>query len=96
MPPRWRPRLRASGELAALAVWAPALSQREVSYVARATVDAAGPLPDIRFPQPSFHARRVLTAVADRLALRYAERAAKILREEVELEGYSEREAASR
>jgi hypothetical protein len=88
------PAFERAASFAALAVWAPALSQREVSYVARATVDAAGPLPDIRFPQPSFHARRVLAAVADRLALRYAKRAAKILREEVELEGYSEREAA--
>jgi hypothetical protein len=88
------PAFERAASFAALAAWAPTLSQREVSQVAKVTLDAARPLPDIRFPQPSFHARRVLAAVADRLALRYASRAARILREEVELRGYCEREAA--
>jgi hypothetical protein len=88
------PAFERAASFAALAVWAPALSQRDVGQIAQVTVDAAQPLPDIRFPQPSFHARRVLAVVADRLALRYAKRAARILREEVELHGYCEREAA--
>lgn len=88
------PAFERAASFAALAVWAPALSQREVGQIAKAALDAAGPLPDIRFPQPSFHARKVVAAVADRLALRYAKRAARILREEVELDGYCEREAA--
>ena len=93
-PPRWQRRLERAASSSAAQSGLPALSRREVGYVARATVDAAGPLPDIRFPQRA-SARRVLAAVADRLRCARRTRGEDV-REEVELEGYSEREAAYR
>jgi hypothetical protein len=88
------PGFERAASFAALAVWARDLSAREVSRIARVTVQAARPAPAFVFPQPSFHARKVLAAIADRLALRYVRSAARILRDEVQFRGFSEREAA--
>lgn len=70
------------------------LNEQQVQTIAAATVAAAEPMPGFVAPQPSFHARQVLCAVAPNLPDAELGKADAILRNEVEHQGFCSGEAA--
>jgi hypothetical protein len=70
------------------------LDPRTVRRLSATIVDAAEPLPEFVAPQPSFYARKVLAAGADRILKRDTGRARKVLAQDVELRAYNAAESA--
>jgi tetratricopeptide (TPR) repeat protein len=83
-----------SASFAALASIAKDLSADEVGEIAHATIEAAKPRPGVVAPQPSFQARKLLTAIAEHLPQSELAAAEAIFKEEVTIEGFSAGPAA--
>jgi tetratricopeptide (TPR) repeat protein len=79
--------------LAAMVAVADRLTSDEVEVLGAQIVAEAHDPPSLVAPQPSYHARQLLVAVADRLPQDQFAAAITILEEELELDGYSARKA---